>query len=111
MTCEFQSLYFGDEGYVVRCKQCGHYQVAFMSIILTLTENDFIAFCSIVKSKSVEMDEVMPEHCKCVVIRTPAEGICFLLTRNEASRFSVMLEEADTEAKTLSLIKLFNPLK
>ena len=108
MSCEFQSLYFGDDGYVVRCKQCGHYQLAYMCICITLNETDYRAFCKIVNRKYEEAAYHFAEHSKCITIQTPAEGICFLLTRAEAKRFTEILEEADTEAKAQSLISLFN---
>jgi hypothetical protein len=109
MTCEFQSLYFDNDGYIVRCKHCGHYQVAFLCICITLNESDFQAFCRIVKSKFEESRSSFAEHSKCIVIQTPAEGISFLLTKAEAKTFIQILEEADNESKALSLISLFNP--
>lgn len=109
MSCELQSLYFGNDGYVVRCKQCGNYQITFMCIMITLNECDFRAFCRIVKQKSEEADYAFAEHSKCISIQTPAEGVNFLLTKAEVNRFTEILEEADSEEKAQSLISLFNP--
>lgn len=109
MTCEFQSLVYSDDGYVVMCAQCRYYQVAYKCICLTVTEPDFQAFCRIVKSKYEEAHPSFAENSKCVVIETPAEGISFLLTKVEAKRFIALLEEADNEARALSFIDLFNP--
>jgi hypothetical protein len=106
--CEFQSLYFNNDGYVVRCKQCGHYQIAFGSTMLTLVKKDFEAICKMVKYKSSEKDSSFSEHSKCVVIPTPSYGLHMLLTKNEANRFNEILEEADNEAKALCLLSLFN---
>jgi hypothetical protein len=106
--CEYLSLYFGNDGYVVRCKQCGLYQLAFMCIVITLTHEDFLAFCRIVKRKYEVADYTYSEHSKCIFIRTPAEGISFLLTKSEIKRFAEILEEADNEAKALCLLSLFN---
>jgi hypothetical protein len=105
--CNFQSLYFNDDGYVVRCKECGHYQVAFSSTMLTLTSKGFAALCKLVKNKCSEADYSFAEHTKSVVIPSPAQGLCMLLTRKEAERFCEILEEADTEATTQSLLNLF----
>ena len=107
--CEYLSLYFGDIGYVVRCKQCGLYQLAFMCIVITLTKQDFFAFCGIVKRKYEEANYAHSENSKCIIIQTPAEGISFLLTKNEVKRFTEILEEADNEEKAQCLIGLFNP--
>lgn len=107
--CEFQSLYFEDDGYVLRCKQCGLYQLAFMCIAITVTQENFCAFCRIVKHKCEEAAYSFAEHSKCIIIQTPAEGICFLLTKKEAKKFTEILEEAENEAKALYLIGLFYP--
>ncbi len=79
--CEFQSLYFGDDGYVVRCKQCGNYQAGFISTMLTLTENDFYALCKIVRLKNTEPVN-LPGYCKSIILPTPAQGfLCCLQSR------------------------------
>lgn len=106
--CEFKSLHYGDDGYVVRCKQCGHFQTGYMSTMLTLTEDDFGILCKMVKYKNSEA-ESFPGNCKNIILPTPAEGIFMLLTKQEVSRFNEILEEADNEVKALNLIRLFNP--
>ncbi|MES2777867.1 MAG: DUF6686 family protein [Bacteroidota bacterium] len=106
--CEFESLYYGDDGYVVRCKHCGHYQVAFISTMLSLNERNFQALYTLVQQKCQEADYSFTEHSKTVILKTPCDGVFIMLTRNEARRFSEILEEADNEAKSLALIRLFN---
>ena len=107
MSCEFQSFYFADDGYVVYCKNCGHYQVAFMCICLTLTKEDYAAFRKLVAMHHNQPDYSFSECCKNIIIKTPAEGISFILTKNETKRLNEILEEADTEEKTLALLHLF----
>ncbi|HRN57070.1 MAG TPA: hypothetical protein PLL71_11490 [Agriterribacter sp.] len=106
--CGFRYLYNGEDGYVVRCKQCGHYQLAFASFMLTLTENEFRSFGELVKYKCEAADDALTEYSKTVVLRTPAAGVFILLTKSEALRLSEILEEADNENKALSLISMFN---
>jgi hypothetical protein len=108
MTCNFESLYYGEDGYVVRCKHCGHYQVAFISTMLTFSSANFRAFNKLVKHKCAEPDYAFTEHSKSVIIKTPSAGVFMMLTRNEAKRFCEILEEADNEAKALTLIGMFN---
>lgn len=106
--CEFQSLYFGDDGYVVRCKKCGHYQIAYSSSMLNLPAEDFKKLCSIVKKKHFEED-FYNNHCaKSVVIPTPSNGMYMLFTKKETMRLHEILEEADNEEQALNLISLFN---
>ena len=107
--CEFQYLYFEEDGYVVRCKQCGHYQVGFGSIMLTLADNEFQEFRKMVKYKCYEVEGASLAHKKGMILQTPSPGICMLLTEFETRRFSEILEQADSEVKALAIIKLFNP--
>lgn len=106
MDCEFQTLYFSDDGYVIRCKCCRLYQVAFMCICVTLNETDYQAFSHIVQCRYNECEYALSERSKCIVIQTPAEGICFLLTKAEAKKLIDIVDAADNEAKALSLISM-----
>ncbi|MCO5234888.1 MAG: hypothetical protein M9933_01365 [Chitinophagaceae bacterium] len=107
--CRFQYLYNGEDGYVVRCHYCGNYQLAFASIMLTLTKNEYRSFCDLVEYKCDSAYETAAsETSKCVVLPTPAPGTFILLTRDEAARLGTMLEEADNENKALMLMNLFN---
>lgn len=108
MSCEFQSLYFGDDGYVVRCKNCGHYQLAFLCIMITLKAENFSAFCRMIIQRSKETNQACAEHSKCVLIETPASNVSFILTKGEADRFAEILEQAGDEMKALSLLQLFD---
>lgn len=105
--CEFQSLYFGDDGYVVRCCKCGHYQLAFASSMLNLLEEDFKKLRSIIKNKNNEPDHYNNPSAKTVVIPTPVNGAFMLLTTRETKRLHEILEEADTEEQALAMISLF----
>jgi len=100
MSCEYQSLYRGNDGYVVRCKHCGSYQLAFAGIMLLLEEYDFQAFSRIVTCRCSECSHHQQEtNLKNVVIETPAEGIWFLLTQAEAQRLQLMLSTAGGRAE------------
>ncbi|HMO60963.1 MAG TPA: hypothetical protein PKC39_06165 [Ferruginibacter sp.] len=106
MICEYQSLYYGDDGYIVRCRQCGHYQVAFISTMLMLNADDFDILRHIVGAKMQEKNSTVPGT-KTVVIRTPSKEVSILLTRAELEQLHRILEEADNELKTQELIRLF----
>ncbi|MFT4152984.1 MAG: hypothetical protein QM629_04130 [Parafilimonas sp.] len=108
MDCEFQSLYFGKEGYIIRCKNCGYYQVAFLSVLLNLSHSEFNALHNIVKFKCGHYSGWDTDNTKNVIIQTPGPETFILLTITEARQFMNMLEEADNEAKALLLIDMFN---
>ncbi|HSC54924.1 MAG TPA: DUF6686 family protein [Phnomibacter sp.] len=109
MNREFQSLHYSNDGYIVKCKQCRHYQLAFMCLCITIHEEDFPAFRTSVAKKTMEHNTALSDQCKCIMIKTPVAGACFLLTHFEAIKLHNMLEEADVEEQTLSMLDLFNP--
>jgi hypothetical protein len=43
-----------------------------------------------------------------IMIPSPSQGIQLLLSYNELNEFCVMLDEADSELKSLDLIRLFD---
>lgn len=106
--CQFQSLYFEDDGYVVRCKQCNNYQLAFGNMMITLSQHDFDIMCKAVQHKCAEENFTFSGYAKCIVVPTPSNGMHLLLTKKELTRFNEILEEADNEAKAQSLISLFS---
>ena len=107
--CEFQSLYFDDDGYIMRCKQCGFYQVAFISTMLTLAEADFQALRKMARQKFYAADPTSSDHSKTFILKTSSHGFYLLLTRNETGRFCDILEGADNEVKALTIMGMFNP--
>ncbi|MCH5600525.1 DUF6686 family protein [Niabella ginsengisoli] len=107
MACDFQSLYYGEDGYVVRCKQCGHYQVAFVSTMLTLSEADFYVFCKQVNYKAAQSYSNVNHDSKIIMIATPSQDVHLILTPSELSRLQKTLEAADNEIKAQELLCLF----
>lgn len=106
--CSYQTLFHDDNsGYVVRCKECENIQVGFGNIMLTVNENEFNSFRNWLKKIKDEQSPDQKETVRCVVMPTPCEGVKLLLSIRELREFDNMLEEADTELQSSSLLKLF----
>lgn len=106
--CSYQTLFHdNNSGYVVRCKECENIQVGFGNIMLTVNENEFGSFRNWLKKVRDEQSPDQKETVRCVVIPTPCEGVKLLLSLRELREFDNMLEEADTELQSSSLLKLF----
>lgn len=105
--CEFQSLYYNDDGYVVQCKDCQYYQLGFGSTMLSLSPRDFNTLSKIVSSKYHENYFDFSEHVRNVTIPTPSHNVFMLLTKEEANRFHEILEAADIEARAQQLFAMF----
>lgn len=106
-SCNFQTLYTGEDGYVVRCKDCGHYQIAYLCMMVTLDEKGFRSFRKTIRQHYRNSLQLVNDHCKCVIVPTPAAGTHFLFSRKEIKRLTELLDEADTEEQALSMLSLF----
>lgn len=107
MSCDFQSLYYGQDGYVVRCKECGHYQLAFVSTLITCSKADFRVLCEQVSYKAAQSYPHINKDAKIIMITTPCPDVHLILTPTELLRLNKVLEEADTEKKVQELMCLF----
>lgn len=106
--CQFQNLYYSGNEFVMRCKQCGNYQIGFTTIILCVSRFDFYAMKQMVYNRLEEEEDCMDDLVKSMVLPTPYLGINLLLSKHELERLSYMLEQSDIEEKTQSLISMFN---
>ncbi|MFT4022830.1 MAG: hypothetical protein QM664_03475 [Flavihumibacter sp.] len=106
--CAFDSLFHDpDTGYVLRCKECDHLQLAFGNIVLTLQERDYPAFVSWLKE--IEEEHAGDELCtlKNIVLPTPCEGMRMMFSLVELRKLNAMLDEADSELQSRRMLNLF----
>lgn len=75
--------------------------------MVTMEQKEFRSFCRIIQQHSEESLHLSNDHCKCVVVQTPATGINFLFSPKEIKRFNELLDEADTEERIQSMLELF----
>lgn len=108
MPCNFQTLFFSDDGFVARCNSCGHFHVAFMSCMFIMPSEAFAELHRETMFRVKEGDFSFSENSKSVMIPTHTKSAFIMLTANELKNFWQMLEEADSEYKALSMISLFN---
>jgi hypothetical protein len=79
--------------------------------MLTFGQEDFNAFNSWVRSTREEQYLTQKQSLRNIVIPTPGEGVKFLLSKSELVELDEMLEEADTELKSLAILRLFDSNK
>ena len=108
--CSYQTLFHNDNsGYVVRCNECENIQIGFGNLMLTVNESEFESFRAWLKKMLDEQqDTEIKDTIRCILIPTPCDSIKLLLSLRELRQFDHMLEEADTELKSSSLLKLFH---
>jgi hypothetical protein len=78
--------------------------------MLTLNHEDFEAFSSWVRRFTQEQDPSARPTLRNIVIPTPGEGIKLLLSIRELNELDSMLEDSDTELKSLEIIRLFEDI-
>jgi hypothetical protein len=108
--CSYQTLYHSDKaGYIIRCEECEKIQVAYSNLVITFERTDFDSFGSLIsKIKNGRHPGSGSPAVRSIMVPLPCQGIQFLLSYNELIEFSTMLEEADTELKSLAMLKLFD---
>ena len=107
--CQFRELYRGEEGYIIRCAACKHYQILFSGVVLSLNEPEYAKFSSV--AAACEQDFLNYTCTGNVPMPAMRQGVYLLLNNQKIKALNAMLEAADTEAKTLALFQLFEPGK
>ena len=104
--CKWRTYYAGEDGYVVECADCRHVQLGFGTVMLTLTRPDFGVFADLVSQHWACHIPVGSQR-KCIVLPTPVPFYKVLLTEDELQGLERMLQLADNEMRTESLLGLF----
>jgi hypothetical protein len=106
--CTYQTLYWNqDNGYVFRCAECRNMQIAFGSMLLTFEESVYPDFCRLIRTISEECGEIGNLALKQIRVPLPYDGIFLLLSKRELENLMEMLDRADSEWRSLSMLQLF----
>lgn len=93
--CNFKVLEYNPTGYVMRCQDCGHLQMAFGNVVLNLVEEDFWSFKELISINAEKNNTAdnSPET-TCIYIDTPCRNMKLLFSLNEIKNVAKLLEEA-----------------
>lgn len=105
--CTFEQLYRGQEGYIIRCTACLHYQLLFGGVVLSLNSEEYKKFS--VVAAACEQDFLNYTCTGDVPVPTMRQGVHLLLNSQKIQALNAMLEAADTEAKAMEMFALFQP--
>lgn len=103
--CTYQQLARLNEGYVIRCKQCQHYQVAYLKLVMSMTSQEFGKLLVEVQHTIQEAGFAKPGVGYMISMGKP--GVHLYLTYAELNVFSNMLDTAESEVRALELIEQF----
>ncbi|MBZ4189153.1 DUF6686 family protein [Niabella beijingensis] len=105
--CSFKTLYYAEDGYLIVCNECRHFQLAFQTTLLTMTAQDLQVFHTLVKENR-EYNADINSGRKNIYIPTPLEGYGMILNRKELEELFQLLETAEVNFKAECLLELFH---
>ncbi len=105
--CHFKNCYAGENGYIIQCEDCQHFQVGFGTTVLTLNAYDFQAFLGIVAYKKEHHQPMQDPTIRCIVLPTPCSSVHLIFSEKELDNLHAMLQEGDNEIRSQQLIDLF----
>ena len=103
--CKNTNLSKTEWGFVVRCKSCGYYHVAFGTTVLKFTEESFIEFTFLTERYLLEYADACNKMSKMISIETDSKNIGLIYSYNELERLCNLLKEA---REVLKREKLFS---
>jgi hypothetical protein len=104
-VCTHKILAHNENGYVSLCQRCSHYQIAFISTILTLTEEQYSIFKSqVTKQLQCSKNEFSENH-KTFCIHTFSENTRLILSLKELQKLVEILEEAEASLEVSNLMR------
>ncbi|MCW3463118.1 DUF6686 family protein [Chitinophaga nivalis] len=102
--CNYQTLYHGTAGYVIRCPHCKGVQLAFGTTVVNLTGAEFVCFAEMVSRLAEEKTFEQAGNEKMICLPLPADHVMMLLTPAEVSRL------ADITAEVHGLLSVYEIL-
>lgn len=92
--CSYKVLFHKASGYVVKCNSCAHYQIAFGTMVFTISEENMDSMYEDVKKSNSDINQAKRSHNERVQVRMPCESVMMALNSKELNQFQNMIEEA-----------------
>ncbi|MGJ7031091.1 DUF6686 family protein [Niabella hirudinis] len=105
--CNFKTLCYAPDGYLIVCNECRHFQLAFQTTLLTMTARDLQVFHTLVKENREYNPPETHTGRKNIYIPTPLEGHGIILNGKELEALYQLLETAEVNFKAECLLNLF----
>ena len=93
--CKQKVLSHNEHGYVVLCKNCQHYHIAFGTTVLSLSEIQYEEFKSQAQEQfNFHKDDAFPQQ-KVIQLPTFSTNVIMVLSFNELLKLIELIEEAN----------------
>ncbi|MGQ3014134.1 MAG: DUF6686 family protein [Flavobacteriales bacterium] len=102
--CRYKILHHNEDGYAVKCNECGHIKVCYKTVVLTLDEEMFYAFRDAVEHNyESHRDRICP-HQRRIHISTADPSVSMVFCLTDLERLIQMLDEAHMSLEIEKLI-------
>jgi hypothetical protein len=82
--------------------------MGFGNLLVTFTDNDFFALTNYISTLLTEADVDTASSSKTIVVKTPSEGVSFLLSKNELGLLHNIVEGVKKKREREYLLKSFS---
>src|SRR5688572_10415859 len=90
--CHNTCLHTSEHGCVSECSKCGHFQVTFGNVLLTVTQKEFCLISKAAQKFYFEKENHTERHIKSVYLQTPSKSVSIALSINELEHFTDLLQ-------------------
>ncbi|NLR56515.1 hypothetical protein HGH93_00275 [Chitinophaga polysaccharea] len=102
--CNYQTLYHGAAGYVIRCPHCKGIQLAFGTTVVNLATAEFSCFKKMVTRLADDHHDATL-HEKSICLPLPADHVMMLVTPAEIGDLSRMAAEVQALLDTYEILE------
>lgn len=92
--CDYTTLHVSQRGYVVQCRNCGSYQMAFGNIQLHICAEEFIALKDYVAIKYRNVAASTERDKRSHYICTDSQRVAMVLSVDELAQYNELLQQA-----------------
>ncbi|PSL49963.1 hypothetical protein CLV51_1011305 [Chitinophaga niastensis] len=103
--CNYQTLYHGAAGYVIRCPHCKGVQLAFGTSVVNLAHAEFECFKKMV-TRLADDHYNSTENEKLICLPLPADHVMMLLTPKELTTLARMTSEVQALLDAYDILEM-----
>ncbi len=92
--CSYKVLFHRSTGYVVKCNSCSNYQIAFGTMVFTISTENMEALFEQVSQMKGRKGQEHTHRNERFQIKLPCESVIMALNTKELVQFSNMLDES-----------------
>lgn len=108
--CNYKTLFHSESGYAVKCRKCGHLQIAFGTTAMAFTIEQFDEFHRTIEAMMEVHRHAAFRTQKSIQIPTAAKGLSLMYTPTELELLSKMLHSVNEKLGIEKLLSLENSL-